>query len=254
MKIRFPHLLFVLFIFSAVEVGAYTDADCIKCHDRSGQGSTLKMSVEQFNRSVHAGEASCRECHVHVKDDSHEEIAGSGAVDCTACHDQENHHGPGMTEGRPRCFSCHTRHQILSPDDPQSSVHPDRLDDTCRTCHPVQCGQTSYLSWFTSIRVASHPKQDFSQVYTQKNCLGCHQGSAAHGEAEPVNDQNCATCHLNGDGQNQLWGVMHPEATLARQPGVFVAAVTYQLALAILVLGGFRWLVRFFSKVSKRKE
>jgi hypothetical protein len=138
-----------------------------------------------------------------------------------------------------------------SKDDPQSSVHPDRLQQTCRTCHPVQSGPPDYFSWFTSIRIASPPKQDFSLVYTRENCLGCHQGKAAHGEEAFLNDQNCHICHLDDDGRNQLLGVMHPDATLNTQPGVFAAAFTYQLALAVMVWGGFRWLVRYFSK---RKE
>ncbi|MEN8245292.1 MAG: hypothetical protein ABFS43_10370 [Thermodesulfobacteriota bacterium] len=248
------HILFVLFWLSALEASAYTDADCINCHDRDGQESILKMSVGQFNRSVHGGEVSCQECHANVVDEDHQETAGSGAVDCSACHDQFNQHGAGATEGRPKCFTCHTRHGILSPDDPQSSVHADRLQQTCRACHAVQCGETGYLVWLASIQVASHPKQDFSQVYERENCLGCHQGRAAHGETEPVDDQNCHTCHLDDDGQNKLWGVVHPEARLASQPGVFAAACTYQLVLVILVFSGIRWLVRHFSRVSKRKD
>ena len=254
MKIRFTHILLVLFLLPVFEVGAYTDADCIKCHDRAGQESILKMSVEQFNRSAHGGEVSCQECHANVVDEDHQEIPGSGAVDCSACHDQFNQHGARATEGRPTCFSCHTRHNILPPDDLQSTVHADQLRQTCRACHPGQSGSIGYLTWFTSIQVASHPKQDFSQVYTRENCLGCHQGRAAHGETDPVDDQNCHTCHLDDEGQSKLWGVMHPEAQIKNQPRVFAAAVTYQLVLIIMVFCGFRWLMRCFTKVSKRKE
>ncbi len=255
MKIRFSHILFILFLLSAFEVGAYTDADCIKCHDRTGQKSMLKMSVEQFNHSIHGDgtilEVSCQNCHTNVVDEDHQETVGSGAVNCTDCHDQVNRHGIPAIDSRPKCFSCHTRHNIRSKEDPQASVHPDRLQQTCRACHPAQSGAIGYFSWFTSIQIASHPKQDFSQVYTRKNCLGCHQGKAAHGETDPVNDQNCHACHLDDDGKNKLWGAMHPDATLDTQPGVFTAAFTYQLALVIMVFGGFRWLVRYFSK---RKE
>ena len=254
MKIRFTHILLVLLWLPILEAGAYMDTDCIKCHTGAGQESLLKISVEQFDRSAHAEEVSCQECHANVVDDDHQEIPGSGAVDCGTCHDQFNQHGAGATENRPRCFSCHTRHNILSPDDPQSTVHADQLRQTCRACHPGQSGSFEYLTWFTSIQVASHPKQDFSKTYTRENCLGCHQGRAAHGETDPVDDQNCYTCHLDDDGHNKLWGVMHPDAHLENQPGVFTASVTYQLVLITMLFGGFRWLMRRFSSVSKGKE
>ncbi|MCG6911688.1 MAG: hypothetical protein LJE94_16420 [Deltaproteobacteria bacterium] len=254
MKIRIMYILLVLFLLPVVGAGAYTDEDCIRCHGGDSQESLLKMSMEQFKRSVHGKEGSCQGCHTNVLDEDHQETQGSGAVDCAACHDKFNQHGAGATQGRPKCFSCHTRHGILSPKNPRSSVHPDRLRQTCRSCHPVQSGSSGYMAWLPSIRVASHPKQDFSQVYDMDNCLGCHQGRAAHGETDPLNDQKCHTCHLDKDGKNKLWGVMHPEVRWDKQPGVTVAAVGYQLSLLVLVIGGFRWLVRRFSRVSKRKE
>jgi len=254
MKIRPVHSLIFLILILPFEVGAYIDADCIKCHDRTGEGSTLKMSVEQFKRSIHADEAACQDCHINVVDDDHQEAVGSGAVNCKQCHDRENRHGIRAIENRPRCFNCHTRHNIHSKDDSQASVHPDRLQQTCRACHPGQSGTAGYFAWLTSVQIASHPKQDFSQIYIKGNCLGCHQGQAAHGETEPINDQNCHACHLEDDGQNKLCGIIHSDAQIKTQPGVFAAAVTYQLALVIMVFGGFRWLVRCFSKVSRGKE
>jgi hypothetical protein len=247
MKIHPIQIFIFLMLILPFEVGAYTDEDCIKCHDRTGEGSALKMSVEQFNRSIHADEAACQNCHTNVVDDDHQEVAGSGAVNCRQCHDQENRHAMGATDNRPKCFNCHTRHNTHSKDDPQASVHPDRLEQTCRACHPAQSGTAGYFTWFTSVQIASHPKQDFSQIYTGENCLGCHQGQAAHGETAPINDQNCHTCHFDDDGQNKLWGVIHPDAQLETQPGVFAAAVTYQLVLATMVFGGFCWLIRHFS-------
>ena len=209
------------------------------------------MSKEQFNSSVHGEDVSCQECHANVVDEDHQDTAGSGAVDCSACHDTFNQHGAGATQGRPKCFSCHTRHGILSPDDPMSSVHADRLSQTCRTCHPGQSGPMGYLAWFSSIQVASHPKQDFSLVYTRKNCLGCHQGRAAHGESEPIDLQNCYTCHLTEDGQNRLLGVMHPNADPKKQPDVFISAVIYQGVLMVIIFSGFVHLRRYFSKTGK---
>jgi cytochrome b subunit of formate dehydrogenase len=34
------------------------------------------------------------------------------------------------------CASCHGVHKILPSSDPESSVHPDKLEETCGNCHP----------------------------------------------------------------------------------------------------------------------
>ena len=106
MKIRFTHILLVLFLLPIFKAGAYTDADCIKCHDRAGQESLLTMSMEQFNGSAHGGEVSCQECHANVVDADHEETTGSGAVDCSACHGEPAAAQPVMP-GKPDCRVCH---------------------------------------------------------------------------------------------------------------------------------------------------
>jgi hypothetical protein len=78
------------------------------------------------------------------------------------------------------------------------------------------------------------------------NCLGCHQGAGAHGEKKPINDQDCNKCH------NDLMGFMHPKADSAKQPGIFALAWIYQVFLAALLWGGFRFYTR--RKKSKRGE
>ncbi len=182
-----------------------------------------------------------------VEDETHMETPGSGAVDCSSCHDQQNHHGKGSNSGtRPQCYSCHTRHGTLTKDDPRSTVHASRLQETCRSCHPQESGQTDYISWLPSLQVASHSKQDFSQIYKRTNCLGCHQGMGAHGQQEIINEQTCHTCHVTLDGQNKLLGYIHSKAD-ARQPGVKAAASIYQVILGVLLAGGFLFFIRKFS-------
>jgi hypothetical protein len=140
-------------------------------------------------------------------------------------------------------------HGILEKENALSSVYPENLKETCKKCHPVECGQTDYLSWLPSIQIASHKKQDFSRAYEKGNCLGCHQGMAAHGEEEPINDQGCYTCHLYQKGQSRLWGYIHPRADFKKRPTIFVAAIISLLFLGFLLWGGFRFYIRkLFSK------
>ena len=224
---------------------AYTNEDCIECHRTGSEEGGINISIEEFNASVHGEEVECQECHTLVVDDDHQTTPGSGTVDCSSCHEQENRHARGSNSGtRPQCYSCHTRHGMLAKDDPRSTVHSQRLKETCRSCHPQECGQTDYFSWLPSLQVASHSKQDFSQDYERTNCLGCHQGQGAHGEQETINDQTCYTCHITLDGQNKLLGYIHSKADDRSQPGVRVAAAIYQLTLVALLLGGFAFIVR----------
>ncbi len=173
MKDLFFYFLGLLIFVTSYNTWAYTPEDCIKCHKEGSTGSTLHISIKEFNVSIHGREITCKDCHVGVEDEDHETMKGSGAVDCGECHEQGNRHGlQSKSEDRPQCYSCHTKHGIFEKDEEVSSVHPGQLKETCKGCHPVECGQTDYLSWLPSIQIASHKKQDFSRVYEKGNCLG----------------------------------------------------------------------------------
>lgn len=223
---------------------AYTPEDCIECHRTDSEESGLQMSAETYEASVHGQEGiTCLDCHTEVVDDDHQETEGSGAVDCSACHEQENRHGEnGPDEQRPHCYDCHTRHNMLSKTDPASTVHADQLPATCAGCHAAASGETGYFAWFPAFQIASHNKADFATAYEKDNCLGCHQGAAAHGESEPINEQECHKCHLAPEEAGAMWGVNHPTADLTTQPTVFAAASIYQVFVVIglvVLLGKF---------------
>lgn len=217
---------------------AYTPEDCMECHRTGSEESGLHMSVEEYEASVHGPEITCLDCHTGVIDDEHQSTEGSGAVDCSACHEaQENKHGlNGSDEQRPQCYDCHTKHNMLSKTDPASSVHPDQLAVTCAGCHPAASGETDFFSWAPSFQIASHNKADFGTAYKKDNCLGCHQGAAAHGESEPINDQDCQKCHLSPEAAGAMWGYMHPKADMNTQPTVFAAASIYQVFVVIFLI------------------
>ena len=255
MKYIVRYSLAILLTITVKAALAYSTQDCIDCHKTGSSESTLQISIDEFNASIHAQEAACRDCHTLVENDDHHTTPGTGVVDCSGCHEQENRHGWKSTTGtRPQCYSCHRRHGMLTKDNPRSSVHPRRLKETCQSCHTRECGETDYLSWLPSLQIASHRKQDFSRSYSRDNCLGCHQGSAFHGEHEPINDQTCFTCHVTKDGQSKLLGYIHPQADAHHQPGVLAAAVVYQVILVVLVCGGIAFFFRQFSRGQKPRS
>jgi hypothetical protein len=249
-----PAVAGLVFFVIVASAGAYTTEECLGCHRRGGSSSRF-ISVTEFRHSAHGKDLSCLDCHNGIRDESHRSRPESGAVRCGQCHDQENHHG-GQAGGRPspQCHDCHTRHGILPKTDPKSSVHPERLPATCRTCHPRECGEMDMLSWVVGLRIKSHKKQDFSRDFQDTNCLGCHQGKAAHGEERPITNQTCYKCHQPGPGQSPLWGSIHPRADWKRQPSLFAAALLDQAGLGLLAAGILIFIGRKFVRTGRKRR
>jgi hypothetical protein len=238
----------VVTLWGGSTLQAYTAEECLACHNLKSTQSQRRIDTELLSRSIHADNADCIECHSQVQDESHMQTPGAGAVDCSQCHDQTNRHGTSNADGnRPQCYTCHTRHAIMAKDDPRSTVHAAKLTQTCSQCHAAQCGESDYFSWLPSAKIETHPKADLSGDFSVANCIGCHQGSAVHGETDPINTAECRRCHMTAEGKGALLGFIHPQADPARQPGVFAVAVIYQVVLLLLLAGGIFFFVRKFS-------
>jgi hypothetical protein len=243
-----------LIFFSTSHLSAYTTEDCIRCHQTGSGESALQVDTNEFNRSVHAGEVACQDCHTNVSSKEHMVIKGSGTVDCGECHEQENKHGMGTGSGtRPQCYSCHTRHGILKGDHQGSSVHPEHLKETCGACHPTQVGEAGFLQWLTSLKVKSHGKQDLACNYDKRDCLGCHQGQAAHGEETALNDRSCPKCHFPADDRASLMGAIHPPTESGFNWTGFAKGL-YGLAAILLIWGGFRFYIRRLTRKSPDRK
>jgi len=183
----------------------FSDDQCIRCHGLQSTESNLRIDAEQYADSIHASEMGCTDCHTVPDGKEHFTRKDFKAVDCRQCHDQDNRHSG---DGRVQCFECHSRHAVFSSDDPRSSLHGNNLKQTCGTCHPLQAQAAGLSGWITTA-IASHPKQDPAGSYNMGMCVGCHQGQAAHGETEPVSDQNCHRCHGPLAKHAMLLGYMH---------------------------------------------
>ncbi len=247
--------LILIVLAAAQTLHAYKAEDCVTCHESGSIKSRRHISVEDLATSAHGADFSCLDCHTGIEDEGHTDMSGSGAVNCRQCHDQVNRHGfSGDSENLPQCFHCHTKHRILTKEDTASSVHPDNLVNTCRMCHPTPCGLTSAFSWLPSLKVASHSKQDFSQSYSENNCIGCHQGKAAHGEDNPLSDHLCYVCHVPLSAHPLLAGYIHVNAGTKNQWASFAAGIIYASALALLVWGGFQYYITRRSRSTDIEE
>lgn len=109
---------------------------CIDCHGvHNVQGPSTVQSFHLYSPDI------CAECH--VDDELMTEYGISTHVFETYVSD---FHGtsvvlfepkaPGQETNKPVCVDCHGIHNILPPNDPNSSVMKDNLLGTCQRCHP----------------------------------------------------------------------------------------------------------------------
>lgn len=88
----------------------------------------------------------CTDCHTsHQIVETEEPAWFLGVVEeCGTCHEElydryfDTYHGKVTRLGSglaAQCSECHTAHAMLPASDPESSVHPDNLVETCAQCH-----------------------------------------------------------------------------------------------------------------------
>lgn len=229
---------------------AYEMDDCISCHsDNPGKGIP-QISVKDYKSSIHGMMMECGECHSDM-DEEHENGKVEGKVDCNNCHPQKNLHGASYgKENQPECYSCHTKHNILPAYAEQSSINKTQFKKLCIECHKEQWGETGYLKWFTSFRVRSHKKQDFSKKYDKTNCDGCHQ-IEIHKKIEKISDGECSRCHMK-DGRNAMMGKFHA-AVNSGSAILGLSVITQILILAVLIIL-VRFIIKPLGKSGKGKE
>lgn len=188
----------------------YSDDDCMDCHAVTSDESMKKINVEGFLSSVHGGETGCSECHRGVRDEGHMEVEDSGAVDCGSCHPEMGVHG---NDASIACYTCHSRHDMYDASDTRSTLHWQNLEQTCGGCHPQQVERPKGIDLWSVFQISSHLKQDISGSFSVNMCIGCHQGAAAHGENDPINDQNCYKCHMVTSNHADVLGYVHASSS-----------------------------------------
>jgi len=140
--------------------GKLEAVDCGGCHRKEVRQLKLGAHAVGFE-GPHAAEPSagaakggddeespptCVTCHGGHDVDLVESVAFRDVIAgrCGQCHEErydtymDRFHGKAAMLGleqAPRCYDCHTGHQQLPADDPDSSVHADNLVETCGRCH-----------------------------------------------------------------------------------------------------------------------
>jgi cytochrome b subunit of formate dehydrogenase len=115
----------------AVREGNPDSAACHDCHNLHEIKPLEAPDTEQF-RLFHT--RVCLDCH-----GDGEMMERNGVFPMAVDTYFESYHGKSYRLGSGRqvagCVDCHSAHNILPEDDPDSSINPDNLVETCRQCH-----------------------------------------------------------------------------------------------------------------------
>ena len=133
---------------------------CGRCH--AGQAALYARSIHGKKIAAGVKDAPvCTDCHgehtIQAKNEPGSMVfTGSIVKTCSGCHGSEKliakfgmlqnpartyiggYHGVAFVAGNlsaANCASCHRHHDILPPEDPESSVNPKNLQRTCGACH-----------------------------------------------------------------------------------------------------------------------
>ncbi len=197
--------------------------DCLSCHDdpmlTSDRGVSLDVEPEIYESSIHGENGiECADCHYElegVEDFPHD--APLERVECSMCHDTESEdyessiHGRAFAAGDPSvpfCSTCHGKHNIKRPEDPESSAYPLNLAEVCIKCHtdtgivaehddmaPVE----KIKAYESSVHMKALKEKGLVVSAACNDCHGSHTIEPADNPASITNRLNlprtCAKCH-----------------------------------------------------------
>ena len=224
-----------LVMFAAYLSYGQTKNSCLDCH--SALLEPLGITQEKFSQDIHAQEGlTCANCHGGdpTSDDPDKAMSRKagwkGKIDrkqipplCGSCHSDPAYmrqfnpslrtdqlaqyhtsvHGRRWVAGDAKvavCTDCHSVHDLKAPSDPQSTVNPVNVANTCARCHAdanymkgYSIPTDQFAKYSTSVhREALAVRGDLSAP----TCSTCHGN---HGAAPPGVDkvQNvCSNCHV----------------------------------------------------------
>ena len=213
---------------------------CVDCHEGL-RDPRLRNAVTDLRASVHAeADLGCSSCHGGNPDVStvqaHDRSRGfqsrieaaSMPETCGSCHADEERfagedhlptdqlagylesvHGRAFVEGNTKaaaCWDCHGHHRVLPPDDPESTVHPSHVVETCARCHgseAIMSGSELPTDQARQWRRSAHGQAHAEWVAAGNGagdgdehppaCIDCHGEHEVDAGEEAVSA--CSGCH-----------------------------------------------------------
>ncbi len=171
----------------------FTKEDCLTCHEQEIRGAHEKIE--------------CVDCHSDIKDLPHKTPLKK--VKCGKCHEdiesmyKKDIHYLLSLKGKktPDCKTCHGTHEILSPSNVRSPLHPSRKKIFCTKCHKNVIAPKVYHT----IKIAEkecfecHDKEVRdtlnTSVHAVLGCSDCHREVKKIPHPEKLESPECGLCH-----------------------------------------------------------
>lgn len=212
----FAALIFApVFFFSAPALAADNSA-CMDCHGRKKPGfeSAPAVKASDLASSRHAKE-KCVACHTDATPGPHQ--VKPAKINCRDCHakvaSKYDHsiHGKARADGESEaatCQDCHAPgHKIVSKANPESSIYPFRLPETCARCHanPVLAQKYNFpqdvlKEYYGTIHGRALVRSGLLVTAVCTNCHGSDHNIQKHTDPNSTIGRNhvvetCGKCH-----------------------------------------------------------
>jgi len=199
---------------------------CLMCHEdpdmtknEDGEVVSLFVDPEVYAASIHGQQdMACTDCHMDLMDFEDfphpEELE---PVDCAMCHDDvaetymASLHGEMVKQGAPlapNCWDCHSAHDVLPPENPDSQVNKFNIPFMCGRCHKEGTPVTQFYSIpqdsiLTHYSLSIHGEGLYKRGLTiSAVCTDCHTAHNVRAHDDPkstINRANvaktCQQCH-----------------------------------------------------------
>ncbi len=203
--------LFVLFssllAVASLTVGQ-TKEDCLACHsdntltaERNGKTVSLFVDGQILAHSTHK-KFVCVACHTGFDPNNVPHKEKITPVQCQTCHKNAEAKHPfhktilakGANDVNKMCKDCHGKHDVQSPKVPGTKFSPEKVTESCGTCHPEQKEKYSE---------SAHGKAFLTLDKNAPTCIQCHSKNvtAVTAGTDSVQlkirqEQVCISCHV----------------------------------------------------------
>jgi hypothetical protein len=278
---RLKVLFFWLLLFTTslfVQSDQFQDRDCLQCHEKSdlsqitsdGITRSLFVDPEKWQQDIHKKKGmTCVVCHLYSNPFVHFREGGI-TVNCARCHPEEeeeyqkNIHlsfkPESITPGKelPLCYHCHTTHQVLKHDDPNSSVHENHIGETCGQCH-AEVMISGILKGSSLGKISGHRKGDLGEKFDMNVCINCHYADSAHGNKR-VYKVFCSRCHDPQSKGNVFMGGTHINSARWSTLNMVAVGIVFLFLVIAFLAQGYRSsgkiiknMKRIFSEIKAEK-
>jgi formate dehydrogenase gamma subunit len=210
--------------------------NCGSCHEEQQKKFAVSVHAGKIihppsDSSIGKKEFACADCHsphsILPKSDLTSPTHHTHVPDlCGTCHQnlkfviespmadtskpffayRESIHGKSVAAGSERaavCSDCHNAHDILPPNNPQSTIFKVNTPETCKKCH-----ENIYFEYSDSV----HGKAVKRGVFSAPVCVDCHGIHSIRSHIDPksnvavqvISRSTCGQCHAGEKLSNEF--------------------------------------------------